>query len=642
MPKRKAAPSPKSTDSTSIKEKIYGILLLIVVAIMPLIVRLALVAPPPEFTALFGLEVNVDLFSHYKGWFMGVPVVIIAFYFITDFVTGGYNNINFKQLIKSPPVAAAAIFILMAFISTIFTSYRHTSWHGAADRGEGFLVLLGYFILFFAAKYHVKEAKHAKLIMYGLVFSSIIMGLIGLGQFLNRDFFTTNIGGLLVLGEWDAALLPRFSIAYGTLYNPNTFGKYTAMAAPILLAVALVYDGKLWVRAMFFVGGGLMLVGVLGSGSMGGFIGISAAVFIAIVTFICRRVYQFCKREKDPAAPVEPRRRLAWALGGVVLVAMLVGLYFVPLVNQQLNFVLGRVQLAIQAEPMQTYNYIAGTDSLTVQWDDQDIFTIRLEEMIQPDDTPTAPIDREPLTVYNMYGQQVLPTSTNVHLPSAEDDPRMWHIDYIFDIPDYGRISIRRHFAHIVFREMGMTFEDGRLYALAINGSLIDIREPATAWGFTNRENWGSNRGYIWSRTFPLMPSHAIIGSGPDTYVMVFPQNDILAKARFIENPYTPVDKAHNIFLQTWITTGGISALALMFLFGHYIFTTFMALVRSRIKEGSFLFGLQYGLLVGIGAFCISIMATDSTIGSSGVFYVLFGLGYGVNMLIKRETSSVG
>jgi len=132
------------------------------------------------------------------------------------------------------------------------------------------------------------------------------------------------------------------------------------------------------------------------------------------------------------------------------------------------------------------------------------------------------------------------------------------------------------------------------------------------------------------------MPARTIIGSGPDTYTMVFPQNDILGKSRFLETPYTPVDKAHNIYMQTWITTGGISALALIFLFGYYLFTSFIALVRSRLKEGMLLFGIQFGFLVGISAFCISAFATDSTIGSSGVFYLLLGLGYGVNMLVAE------
>jgi len=179
-----------------------------------------------------------------------------------------------------------------------------------------------------------------------------------------------------------------------------------------------------------------------------------------------------------------------------------------------------------------------------------------------------------------------------------------------------------------------MLRHEGRVHALAPNADMIDLAVPVAARGFYGNETWGSSRGHIWSRTFPLMPSTAIIGTGPDTYTLVFPQHDFLGKLSFHLQPYIPIDKAHNLYLQTWVTTGGISALALIFLFGYYLLTSFVSIVRSRMEEGMFVFGLRFGLLCGIAAFCISALATDSTIGSSGVFYLLLGLGFGVNKLV--------
>jgi len=641
MPKKRSnvRSKAKSNGSFQLKEKIYGSLLFIIVAIMPLIVRVAFVAAPPELAAMGGLEMamNLDFFSYYKGWALGIPVGIIAFYFISDMVTGGYAKIDFKSLIKSPPVVAVGIFLLMSVISAIFSSYRYTSWHGTADRGEGLLILFAYFIAFFAAMYHVNEAKHTKIVMYGLVFSSIIMGLIGFGQFVGFNFLVTNLAALLIAGDWNAPITTPFDIANGTLYNPNTFGKYSAMTAPILLAVALVYDGKLWVKAMFFLGGGLMLIGVLASGSMGGLIGISAAAATAVVTFICRRVYQFSKREKDPDTKATPRRVLVWAVGGVVMAVILVGLYFVPLVNQRFTFLVGRIERTIRAEAVPTYGFIPDGDRLTVQWNNEDIFTLRLGASSEIGVFGHLP-NREPITIYDAAGQ-VVPVSSHTHYTPEEGEGPQQQVEvYTFNVPGYHRpVTLQQGGPVVLFRDMRLIFRSGRIYAIARNNDLIDLEEPVPAWGFYGRETWGSSRGYIWSRTLPLMPARTVIGSGPDTYTMIFPQNDVLGKASFIhEGPYTPIDKAHNVYMQTWITTGGISALALIFLFGYYLFTTFVALVRSGFKEGAYLFGLQFGLLVGISGFCVSAFATDSTIGSSGVFYLLLGLGYGVNMLVAR------
>jgi O-antigen ligase len=126
------------------------------------------------------------------------------------------------------------------------------------------------------------------------------------------------------------------------------------------------------------------------------------------------------------------------------------------------------------------------------------------------------------------------------------------------------------------------------------------------------------------------MLNYPVIGSGPDTFINIFPHHDLINKLRFYEYAYETVDKAHNLYIQTWITTGGVSALALVFLFGNYIVRAFVSLVKSK-GESRFSYGLRLGLLAGISAFCVSSLATDSTIGSAGVFYVLLGLGYATN-----------
>jgi len=243
--------------------------------------------------------------------------------------------------------------------------------------------------------------------------------------------------------------------------------------------------------------------------------------------------------------------------------------------------------------------------------------------------------------VYDASGQLV-PLANRIQPTTVEGEEMPWPITNVYYIPGYGseHIYYSQHFVYV--RGIAFQARGGRVHATAINGDLIDLAIPTPSIGFEGRELWGSYRGFIWSRTFPLMPARTIIGSGPDTYTFVFPQNDLIGKLRFMEAPYTTVDKAHNIYLQTWITTGGISALALIFLFGYYILTSFMSILRSHMEEGIFLFGLRFGLLAGISAFCVSAMATDSTIGSSGVFYVMLGLGYGINYIVKRVNKTGG
>ena len=649
MPKRRARVRNTKGDRTRLRDWIYGSMLLMVVAIMPIVVRLAIVQSSPELFAMSGVMLHANFFSHYKGWFLGIPAVVVTFYALSDWLTDGYTQVDIKTLLKDPPVIAALVFLLMVLISTIFSSYTHTSLLGTPTRGEGMFTLFAYIIVMFAAMYHVREGRHAKVLMYGFAFSSIIMGLVGISQFAQRDIFTTGFGQWLTTGNAEAGVTSPFITAYGTLYNPNTFGKYTAMATPILLACALVYDGRRWVKPIFFAAGALMLVGVFGSRSLAGFIAISVAVGVVVVTLVCRFVYQIIARRNDEDAPPITGRRIAgWILGVVVIAALCVGLYFVPPVNQRLEVALTRLEAAMRAEPRPIDDIIFDGDRFTVITEGYERFTF----VIDADNAlPDAQLNWR---VYCANGieipirRQIPPTATGGG-PAPQ-----WPITYQYNVPDLGRTFFQRFESHFVYRNIALTFHNGRFYSMIpyfelidatqppeqdnifVGVDFVDMSEPVPSMGFEGRGHWGSYRGYLLSRTFPLLASSAVIGSGPDTFIMAFPQHDVVGKLIYLRNPYIPVDKAHNIFLNTWVTTGGISAMALLFLYMHYLLTTFVSIVRSKVKTGSFIFGLRIGLLAGISAFCMGAMATDSTIGSTGVFYVLLGLGYGVNMIVKR------
>jgi len=649
MPKKKVKVKTQNINATPIRDWIYGGLLVVVLAIMPLVVRFRILAAPPELYAMYLEPAFTDLFSYYKGWFIGLPATLILLYFILELFTDGFANFNFKSLLKSPPMIASGVFLLMVLLSTVFSSYRYTSWHGTVDRGEGFWILHAYFIVFLGAMFYMRKDKHAKLLMYGLAFSSIIMGLIGLSQFLGRDFFLSSFGQwFLRLGipqalrdqATDETINARFIMAYGTLYNPNPFGKYTAMVAPVLLASALVFDEKGWKgicgRLAFLLGGGLMLVGVFASRSLGGFIGIGAASAAILVTFVCRFFYQMFKRKKEAAVEEEEqgRRWVGWVIGVGAAIAITMGLFFVPIINERLEMVVSRFEEALQGERQPLDDMVFDGNSFTYFSGGGERFTLALvgewDQSEDPEVMQWLPHGDNIFLVHDARGEYV-PLLRRT--PPTEEDPAY---TYVYEIPDFGRISVRRTSEFILFNGIGMTMLDGRIYGLAPNGDFLDLNERAPSFGFEGRERWGSDRGYIWSRTLPLLPSTFFIGTGPDTFTQAFPQNDVVAKMLVFNNPYIPIDKAHNVYLQTWVTTGGISALALVFLFVFYLFNAFLSIVRSNMKEGKFLFGLQAGLFAGISAFAVSAFSTDSTIGSSGVFYLLLGLGYGVLFAVKK------
>ena len=171
---------------------------------------------------------------------------------------------------------------------------------------------------------------------------------------------------------------------------------------------------------------------------------------------------------------------------------------------------------------------------------------------------------------------------------------------------------------------------EGKLTALDKFGNPIDIDTAVESWGFKGVERLGSNRGYIWSRSIPLLKNNIFIGSGTDTFVFEFPQQDVRSKLNYLGNPYVIIDKPHNMFLQIGINTGVISLIVMLVLFILYIVQTVKRVFND--KEQS-LNAIRLGIMAGIVAYLAAAMTTDSVVSVAPVFWTLLGAGFGANVI---------
>lgn len=612
-------------DKAAFADKLYSAMLAIVVGIMPLVIRIVARNIPRDIRNLTAGPmpdyIYADFFVSGKLWVLATAVIVMVFYCVGDWLTGGKLP-QFKLYLKRVPIILSLVYLAFVFISTLRPGYAFTSWFGTMERQEGMIMWLLYFVVFAAAMFYVREIKYTKPILLGLTFSSVIMGVIGFSQLIGRNFLGTNFAvSLMSLGIAIEDFTLRFEIAHGTLYNPNTFGKYTAMVAPVLLLCSFVYEGKLYTKIAMFLGGALMLVGVFASGSLGGLIGIATATGVLVVTYVC----YFIKSREN-------KRGTAKAAGIFAGVAVLIAasLMFAAPLNYRFTTLLNRLQEAAAAETTTHERFAFDGDSMYAYREGERLLSATVNSF--DDDMGNW------ITVRDGAGLEIAPsniTTTGQGFPFYE-----------FPIPGFAVLNVTRFPEFFSIGTAGQTnnfflyFDNGTLYGRDRRGfSRIDLSEPVPAWGFEGRETWGSGRGYIWSRSFPLMPGTAIIGSGPDTFVNVFPNHDMVGLHLTFNCPYQIVDKAHNIFIQTWITTGGLSAIALFGLFFFYMATTFWGLVTSK-DEPHYSFALRLGLLAGISGFVMAGMATDSTIGSTGVFFVLLGMGYGLNWFLKNKSQA--
>jgi hypothetical protein len=123
-------------------------------------------------------------------------------------------------------------------------------------------------------------------------------------------------------------------------------------------------------------------------------------------------------------------------------------------------------------------------------------------------------------------------------------------------------------------KSMAIYFTDQGFMMAGSSGVIKKTEYPPYLSIFDGRERFASSRGYIWSRSVPMLKDTVLIGHGPDTYVLEFPQHDYVGKLNSFSSHRMIVDKPHNMYLQIGINTGlisliGLLALYLMYFVGH-------------------------------------------------------------------------
>jgi O-antigen ligase len=148
-------------------------------------------------------------------------------------------------------------------------------------------------------------------------------------------------------------------------------------------------------------------------------------------------------------------------------------------------------------------------------------------------------------------------------------------------------------------------------------------------------EKFATNRGYIWSRSIPMLRETILIGHGPDSYAMEFPQKDYVGKMNAYRNASIIVDKPHNMFIQIGINTGVISVLALLAVFLMY----FIDSVKLYWKRDmtTFLDCMGVGCVTAMISYLGAGFFNDQIISVAPLFYVVVGLGIAINTLVKNQ-----
>ena len=164
---------------------------------------------------------------------------------------------------------------------------------------------------------------------------------------------------------------------------------------------------------------------------------------------------------------------------------------------------------------------------------------------------------------------------------------------------------------------------------------VIGVRTPALRAFAKKYGHLASGRGYIWDRTLPLLKKYFWLGSGPDTFAIAFPNGDLVSMNNFGYGNQL-MTKPHCMYLQIAVQTGVPSLIALLIFWGWYIVSSFRLYWKNSFEGYLSKFGVA--ILASVIGYLIMGLTNDSSITVAPIFFVLTGMGLGINHVLKSET----
>ena len=589
---------------------------LLAVSLVPLIVYLRPVQPTGAALDYWnGQSVNYDFFSFYKARLvviLGAAAVLAAALTWRRWTREAGRNAHLPAV----PAVAVGVFVAMTIASTVLSAFPDIALNGYPDRYEGLWVQLAYVALLVCA--FGTSGSDERLRLFAGVFgvSAIVVGLVGVLQFAGLDPFRTGFGRLLILPASSEALAPSLLFTqftddprsvYSTLYHYNYVGSYTALALPFFLAL-LVRPAPRVLRGIYAAAVVLLAVCWAACGSRAGLVG--GATALAVLALVHGRPLFRRWRWWVPA--------LAALLVAVVAADMATGW---RIAGRLRSTAVGIARGSGPGEATPPFT-LAGIDGRRIR-------------LARPDGEFAITEDRGNLAVIGFDGTEmglvVEPQGGAARV--KVDHPAFAALELVL-----GRIRGR---PGLVVRQGAYALNflitaDG--FRQATLTGLPYPPEPVRAWGFEGRERMGSARGYIWSRSLPLLRRTWLLGTGPDTFAAVFPQHDYAGKFAVYGTTEMLVDKAHNLYLQAAINNGGVAALALVVLLGWFLASAGRRLAR-RVSDGvAWTFGLAS--FAGVLGYAIAGLFNDSAVCVAPVFWVVLGLG--LRVTVENDNGSGG
>ena len=640
------------TAEKNVSPSLFICLILILLAgFVPLVVYFSPVQYTGIVREIFKKELVPDFFFYFKSvWLQILSLTGLVWYII-------YRR-NAEYRFRRPLIIYGA----MCLLSTVFAPYRELAVWGDPTRFEGLFVQLSYVAVAFLFEALLTTRLVLNIVLAGMVLTIGIVAVLGFLQFLGYDYFSFCMAhGFLIPGHYLESSLTGWqaikdvlldNTVYLTFGNRNFSGFYLSMVFPFIMALAIGLIGKSGVCARLIVIP--LYVAFLGCNARGayvaGFVGLligllfmrkilknrwrflTVFVTFAVLTPFVMDAYSL--RNGYPrffeGAFGRPVIHSFGSLGLFRDLKLSEGLAEVNFDGFEMKIAVKNGELTFLDNDGMSIPYQA-LRGLAASSTDANVLSGKVAHPLR-----IASLTNSLNDEFELTGATVLISESKLRgIPGnvfLVEFPKGRFPGYeILVWPEAGALCVSRGGGVGLY----MGFYGDRFKVINQYGVGADPRE-IEAWGFHGSEGWGSGRGYIWARTLPLLKKTWLLGFGPDTFVAHFPQHDTLGKLKYWNSgPGLIFEKPHNHYLQIAVNIGGIGLIALLLLWGGYLFDSAKVYRQCDFSDNLEVVGVS--ILAGVMAYLVNSLFNDSLVGVAQLFWALLGMGFAVNRMVIAE-----
>ena len=579
---------------------VYILPIIMVISVIPLIVKMHVYnSGLVSFDWFSNQDLYVDFFLYYK------QLLVI--------LTATYMGIMllYHRFIKKEKLPFNIIFIPLllyaglAFLSSLFSDYRTYSFTGIFEQFESVFVVLSYCVLLYYAYTYTKTEHSLTIILKALLISVFILTMICITQLLGQDFYQSSLGWNLISNSTYRNHKENFRfLSRGiSLFNPNYVGVYVSMIIPIVFLNA-IYTKKLLTKVLYYTGTLGLLICLYAAASTSGVIGMMVCLLMTSILLWKSIIKQ-------------------WRYILIILIVLIPILFFF---NQKTGYINQQIAKItnFQKQPSPKLSDIqTNAENLTIKYNGSKI-KISFEYIPENGTCEFLFVDESDNTVsFNTDTSNGSVTLTDERFRGLIFTPVVFEDNVVgFSVTIDGGLW---YFTN--------QFEDQNYYYVNSYGKYTKIITAPSAL-FTGFESFATGRGYIWSRTIPLLKDKILLGSGADTFVFEFPQSDYVNLYNYGFSGQL-MTKPHSLYLQIAVQTGLVSLIAFLVLYVMYFIASIRLYINCVFTNVYTVVGAS--ILIGTTGYMICGIANDSSVTVAPIFWLLLGIGLAINQKVKKD-----